>query len=879
MSFLLFFSLASLHSFLPSGPPPRAPVQQAAQTPAFCFAPGTPQTVMDRYARRGPSDTLTTSFTPAGFQKFQFTDSARWSSTATNGSGLGQGDPTVLTWSIVPDGTLLGSGANESNSGSDLIATLNAVYGNQGARGDVRIGGHSIDGVAGVLGYNYYPDVGDMVIDTDETFFSNLSENSIRLRNLIAHELGHAMGIDHVCPLDQTKLMEPILTTSIDGPQDDDILAANRGYGDRAESNDASGLAFPILAEQSLGQLSIDDNSDVDYFRFNLSGNDSVSAVLTPLGDTYPSGPESGSACTPGIPVNTLTRQNLELRILDSDGSTVLASSVTGGYGAPESLNNVSLGGAGEYYLLVEGSGQNHAQRYALALSTQGAPTNTLSVESSGGGQGTVHTSPAGIHCGPTCSAPFPAGESVQLSATPAEGSLFASWSGDPDCFDGVVTMSSAKHCVATFTLEWVPWHLLSVGAIDGTVESSPAGIDCPDSSCSEVYIQGTVVTLTATPDPGRVLGEWVGDPDCIDGVVTMTADTSCTPNFIPIPPNTKTLSVSTSHGSVESSPIGILCPNSSCVEQFPQGTAVTLQAYPEPGYSFAGWSGDSDCSDGHVTMSQNLTCHANFSSASASSSLVLNVVGPGSVSYTPSSPNCSGTCTTQYPNGTYVDLTPLPGPGATFVGFTGNSDCSDGTLLMSADRTCTATFSSIQTHTLTVTRDGAGYGLVETMDGYVHCGADCSESYPHNAPTELLAIPNNDSFFIGFSGHPDCSDRLLTMTSDRYCVAHFSLNPLYSNLLEIRKTGTGTGLVTATGIHCGNDCSEVYGEVLVTLVVQPDSGSVFRGFTGDPDCGDFQVAMNQDHHCVARFEDPALVVSEDSFEQGNLSGWSSATN
>ena len=71
-----------------------------------------------------------------------------------------------------------------------------------------------------------------------------------------------------------------------------------------------------------------------------------------------------------------------------------------------------------------------------------------------------------------------------------------------------------------TFALDWVPWHLLSVSAIDGTIESSPAGIDCPNSSCSEAYIQGTVVTLSATRDPGRVLGEWAGDPDCIDGVV-----------------------------------------------------------------------------------------------------------------------------------------------------------------------------------------------------------------------------------------------------------------------------------------------------------------------------------------------------------------------
>lgn len=52
----------------------------------------------------------------------------------------------------------------------------------------------------------------------------------------------------------------------------------------------------------------------------------------------------------------------------------------------------------------------------------------TLSVATSGNGR--VASSPAGIDCGSTCSASFDAGTTVNLTATPAAGQVFASWSG-----------------------------------------------------------------------------------------------------------------------------------------------------------------------------------------------------------------------------------------------------------------------------------------------------------------------------------------------------------------------------------------------------------------------------------------------------------------
>lgn len=68
-------------------------------------------------------------------------------------------------------------------------------------------------------------------------------------------------------------------------------------------------------------------------------------------------------------------------------------------------------------------------------------------------------------------------------------------------------------------------------GTGSGTVTSNPAGINC-GATCVAGFPDGTVVTLTATPDAGSKFDGWSGDPDCSDGQVTMDADKSCTATF-----------------------------------------------------------------------------------------------------------------------------------------------------------------------------------------------------------------------------------------------------------------------------------------------------------------------------------------------------------
>jgi len=66
----------------------------------------------------------------------------------------------------------------------------------------------------------------------------------------------------------------------------------------------------------------------------------------------------------------------------------------------------------------------------------------------------------------------------------------------------------------------------------NGTVTSSPAGIDC-GSDCTQDYNEGTVITLTASPDSSWTFTGWggacTGTEDCL---VTMDSDKSVSATF-----------------------------------------------------------------------------------------------------------------------------------------------------------------------------------------------------------------------------------------------------------------------------------------------------------------------------------------------------------
>jgi len=130
-------------------------------------------------------------------------------------------------------------------------------------------------------------------------------------------------------------------------------------------------------------------------------------------------------------------------------------------------------------------------------------------------------------------------------------------------------------------------------GTGNGTVTSSPSGIDC-GSDCSESYNQGTSVTLTATAASGSIFGGWSG---ACSGTgtctVTMNAAKSVTATFNPqaVGYTLTVLKSGTGIGSVTSSPAGINC-GDDCSETYTKVQKVKLTAKADASSTFVGWSG-----------------------------------------------------------------------------------------------------------------------------------------------------------------------------------------------------------------------------------------------------------------------------------------------
>ena len=372
--------------------------------------------------------------------------------TAVQPNGQTQGDATTLTWSYVRDGTTMeiGCGGNNSTTTSDLIAflrdafevpaattfaadftdapwhpvfveafnewsaisgltfqyepnddgtTMNAFIGGGaprgilGTRGDIRIAGRAVDGNSNVLGCAYFPEVGDMIFDTTDDFFDNnaFSNGTVNNNwlNFLVHELGHGLGYNHVCPRDQTKIMEPFVSNAYRGNQFSEILAANRSYGDNQEDNDTPATATTLgniaaSSTSTVNQISIDDETESDYFTFTPGATGTAIITVTPTGMNYEFSPQNQStgacpAAGTGTVVNTLNNGNLSVTLVNVGTGLTVGTANANAAGGTEVLTAAVVGGTA-YRIQVQGTfpgssvdAPNRLQMYNLSVQAPAA--------------------------------------------------------------------------------------------------------------------------------------------------------------------------------------------------------------------------------------------------------------------------------------------------------------------------------------------------------------------------------------------------------------------------------------------------------------------------------------------------------------------------
>jgi len=245
----------------------------------------------------------------------------------------------------------------------------------------------------------------------------------------------------------------------------------------------------------------------------------------------------------------------------------------------------------------------------------------------------------------------------------------------------------------------------------------------------------------------------------------------------------------------------------------------------------------------------------------------VYNVYRSTTPGFAPGPANLLASCVTgssyidtnldPYSSYSYVVRAENPATGGVGPCFGGGED--DNSLEQTA-----ALGECIPIATLRVARTGAGSGTVTSTPPGIDCGDTCSHIFDHGTVVELIAAPDADSTFAGWSG--DCSGLTtctLTMDQDHSVTARF--NPV-TTFVTVTTGGAGAGAVTSTpaGISCPGACSAAFDfGTVVELGSAADVGSTFAGWSSD--CSGLTtctLTMDQDHGATATFNIATTLVT-----------------
>jgi hypothetical protein len=154
--------------------------------------------------------------------------------------------------------------------------------------------------------------------------------------------------------------------------------------------------------------------------------------------------------------------------------------------------------------------------------------------------------------------------------------------------------------------------------------------------------------------------------------------------------------------------------------------------------------------------------------------------------------------------------------------------------VLIDAAKTVTAKF--VTSRRLTLSKDGAGSGVITSAPAGIDCGSSCAAEFPPDSSVTLTAAASPGSYFVKWSGA--CASFFsnvctVTLDAERAAVATFAVSPV----LTVSLAGTGAGVVRSdpAGINCGTQCrmSADRPYASIGLQAQPDADSEFLEYSG----------------------------------------------
>ena len=488
---------------------------------------------------------------------------------------------------------------------------------------------------------------------------------------------------------------------------------------------------------------------------------------------------------------------------------------------------NTNCGGANPTTAVTLNEARTCIARFQLL------PTHNLTVAYGGNGNGTIISNFAEdnvISCGGDHCTRYPANAAIELTAAPETDSTFTNWSDDCSGTESpiTITIDKEKTCTANFTLK--PAYELTVtrtGDGYGTLERSPTGVNCGED-CMR-HPENTEVILTATPADGSIFSGWAGDCSGTKSPLAVKVDAVkvCTAKFELIPIYTLTVT-KTGNGTVSCTPAGINGKD-DCITMYYGNTPITITATPTTGNKFSGWCGDCRGTEDSTTVTINAAtnCTANFEQLPPAK-LTVTKSGNGTGTVTAMAGigagiNCGNVCSADYLIGAEVTLTATATDAdSIFAGWGGGcSGTSESTAVtLDAAKTCEASFELLAPpgrHNLFITKQENGTVTSESNDTEateINCGAACTTHYAKGIVATLIAVPNDDFTFTGWSGDCDSTSTkiVVEMNGPQICMAHFAQIPAAGQqYFTIVKTGNGTVTSVPAGINCGTVCAKTF--------------------------------------------------------------------